>query len=31
MKGPPKKPEKMSDVLACFMAKSKDGNRVDQA
>ena len=31
MKGPSKKPEKMSDVLASFMAKSKDGNRVDMA
>ena len=31
MKGPPKKPEKMSDVLASFMAKSKEGSRVDQA
>ena len=31
MKGPPRKPEKMSDVLASFMAKSKEGSRVDQA
>jgi len=31
MKGPSKKPEKMSDVLASFMAKSKEGNRVDMA
>jgi predicted nucleic acid-binding Zn ribbon protein len=26
-----KKPEKMSDVLASFMASTKDGTRVDQA
>ena len=31
MKGPNKKPEKMSDVLASFMASTKDGTRVDQA
>jgi predicted nucleic acid-binding Zn ribbon protein len=31
VKGPPKKPEKMSDVLASFLAKSKEGLRVDQA
>ena len=31
MRGPSKKPEKMSDVLASFMAKSKEGSRVDQA
>ena len=31
MKRPSRKPEKMSDVLASFMAKSKEGVRVDQA
>ena len=31
MSGPKKKPEKMSEVLASFMAKSKDGSRVDHA
>ena len=29
--GKPQKPQKMSDVLASFMSKSKDGSRVDQA
>ena len=31
MKGPNKKPEKMSDVLASFLSSTKDGTRVDQA
>jgi predicted nucleic acid-binding Zn ribbon protein len=31
VKGPHKKPEKMSDVLASFMSTTKEGGRVDQA
>jgi predicted nucleic acid-binding Zn ribbon protein len=31
VKGPNKKPEKMSDVLASFLSSTKDGTRVDQA
>ena len=31
MKGPHKKPEKMSDVLASWVSTTKEGGRVDQA
>jgi predicted nucleic acid-binding Zn ribbon protein len=31
VRGKPKKPEKMSEVLASFLESSKDGQRVDQA
>ncbi|HEY7860793.1 MAG TPA: DUF721 domain-containing protein [Gemmatimonadaceae bacterium] len=31
MRRPPRKPQKMSDVLSSFLASTKDGKRVDQA